>query len=164
MKLTTRGRYAVMAMVDLARNGQEKPVSLSDIAERQGISLSYLEQLFSRLRKEMLVRSIRGPGGGYHLSRPAHLINISSIILAVDEPLTAMGCNHDSHSGCTGTGRCATHRLWKELTSRIHDWLNEITLAHVCEGNFDEIDKEVSPSHKKENLDSSNDKILEIQL
>ncbi len=163
MKLSTRGRYAVMAMVDLARNSKEKPVSLSDIADRQGISLSYLEQLFSRLRKEELVRSIRGPGGGYHLSRDAHLISISSIILAVDEPLTAMGCNHDSVSGCTGTGRCATHRLWRELTTRIHGWLDEITLAHVSKGNFENGDEKTSSSTNTITEQSAS-KIFEIQL
>lgn len=139
MKLSTRGRYAVMAMVDLAQNSGDRPISLSDIAERQGISLSYLEQLFSRLRREELVRSIRGPGGGYHLGREANEISISNIILSVDEPLTAMGCDHkeDEDEGCTGTGRCVTHRLWHELTRRIHVWLDEVTLADVCADNFD---------------------------
>ncbi len=162
MKLSTRGRYAVMAMVDLARNSKENPVSLSDIADRQGISLSYLEQLFSRLRKEGLVRSIRGPGGGYHLSREANDINISSIILAVDEPLTAMGCNHDSDSGCTGAGRCVTHRLWRELTKRIHSWLDEITLTHVCDGNFEH--KNINQTISHNTVDDITAKMYEIQL
>ncbi len=161
MKLSTRGRYAVMAMVDLAKNGKENPVSLSDIADRQGISLSYLEQLFSRLRKEGLVRSIRGPGGGYYLARDVKDISISSIILAVDEPLTAMGCEHNSDSGCTGTGRCATHLLWTELTKRIHNWLNEITLAHVCEGNFTD---KTETSTKQNVANQMFAKMHEIQL
>ncbi len=161
MKLNTRGRYAVMAMVDLARNSKENPVSLSDIADRQGISLSYLEQLFSCLRKEGLVRSIRGPGGGYHLSKNIDDISISSVILAVDEPLTAMGCNHASDIGCTGTGRCATHRLWSELTKKIHGWLDEVTLAHVCDGDFAYDHEADTPSS---NQSSSSHKMYEIQL
>lgn len=137
MKLSTKGRYAVMAMVDLANNTAPKPVALSEIADRQGISLSYLEQLFSRLRREGLVKSVRGPGGGYHLGRETSEITISDIILSVDEPLTAMGCDDGGENGCTGTGRCVTHKLWRSLTHRIHDWLDEITLEDVKESNFE---------------------------
>ncbi len=137
MKLSTKGRYAVMAMVDLASHTTQKPVALSEIAERQGISLSYLEQLFSRLRREGLVKSVRGPGGGYHLGRETSDITISDIIISVDEPLTAMGCDDGGEDGCTGTGRCVTHKLWRSLTHRIHEWLEEITLQDVKESSFE---------------------------
>ncbi|MFV0430815.1 MAG: Rrf2 family transcriptional regulator [Alphaproteobacteria bacterium] len=144
MRLSTRGRYAVMAMVDLAQHAGERPVALSDIAVRQGISLSYLEQLFSKLRKEELVRSIRGPGGGYHLAKDAKDISISSVILAVDEPLSALGCDREGKGtdGCTHEHRCITHRLWGQLTRNIHLWLDNVSLEDVCSGvlNNDEED------------------------
>ena len=134
MKLSTKGRYAVMAMVDLAKYETNKPVSLADIAGRQEISLSYLEQLFGRLRKGGLVKSVRGPGGGYMLSRiPAH-VRISDIILAVDEPIEATRCKSGSSLGCTGTkSRCLTHDLWSELGNQIYMFLSSISLADVCE-------------------------------
>lgn len=134
MKLSTKGRYAVMAMVDLAKYELDKPVSLADIAGRQEISLSYLEQLFGRLRKGGLVKSVRGPGGGYMLSRtPAH-VRISDIILAVDEPIEATRCKSGSSLGCTGTkSRCLTHDLWSELGNQIYMFLSSISLADVCE-------------------------------
>ena len=134
MKLSTKGRYAVMAMVDLAKYETNKPVSLADIAGRQEISLSYLEQLFGRLRKGGLVKSVRGPGGGYMLSRiPAH-VRISDIILAVDEPIEATRCKSGSSLGCTGAkSRCLTHDLWSELGNQIYMFLSSISLADVCE-------------------------------
>lgn len=135
MKLTTKGRYAVMALADLARYGQGKPLTLAEIAERQEISLSYLEQLFAKLRKGGLVQSVRGPGGGYLLSRPAHAIRIADIILSVDEPIRATRCQPGSPLSCQGVrGRCLTHDLWEELSNHIHLFLNAVSLAEVSEG------------------------------
>lgn len=132
MKLSTKGRYAVMAMVDLAFNGENSPVSLSDIAERQEISLSYLEQLFGRLRKGGLVKSVRGPGGGYRLSRPADSMRVSDIILAVDEPIETTRCAPGSPGGChQHSGRCLTHDLWEELSNQIYLYLSSISLGDV---------------------------------
>jgi Rrf2 family transcriptional regulator, iron-sulfur cluster assembly transcription factor len=132
MNLSTKGRYAVMAMVDLARNGNGKPVALNEIAQRQEISLSYLEQLFARLRRGGLVVSARGPGGGYRLARAAEETRISDIMLAVDEPLKATRCDLGSPRGCTGQqGRCITHDLWEELSRQIHIFLSSVTVADV---------------------------------
>ena len=133
MKLSTRGRYAVMAMVDLASRGPGKPVALADIAARQEISLSYLEQLFARLRREGLVKSVRGPGGGYMLGRPANQMPIADIILAVDEPIKATRCLDNGSKGCTTQGRCLTHDLWEELGRQIHYFLSGVTVGDVVE-------------------------------
>ena len=132
MNLSTKGRYAVMAMVDLARNEDDKPVALNEIAARQEISLSYLEQLFAGLRRGGLVVSARGPGGGYRLAQPANETRISDIMVAVDEPLKATRCDLASPRGCTGQqGRCVTHDLWEELGRQIHIFLSAVTLADV---------------------------------
>ena len=139
MKLSTKGRYAVMAMADLAKNSagadaQGKPIPLADIAARQEISLSYLEQLFARLRRGGLVKSVRGPGGGYLLAYAAAETRIADIILAVDEPFRATRCQPGSPKGCTGfQGRCITHDLWEELGNHIQLFLNSVSLADVCE-------------------------------
>ena len=134
MRLSTKGRYAVMAMVDLANHSQGNPVALADIAERQEISLSYLEQLFARLRKGGLVKSVRGPGGGYLLAFPAESTRISDIILAVDEPIRTTRCSLGSPSGCrVNRSRCLTHDLWEELGNQIHRYLSSVTVADVCE-------------------------------
>ncbi|MGD0144031.1 MAG: Rrf2 family transcriptional regulator [Rhizomicrobium sp.] len=135
MRLSTKGRYAVMAMADLAGNeGGTRPVSLAEIAKRQEISLSYLEQLFAKLRRGGLVRSVRGPGGGYRLSRPSAELRIADIILAVDEPIAATRCKTGSPLGCTGTTtRCVTHDLWEELGRQIHVFLSSVSLADVVE-------------------------------
>ncbi len=134
MKLSTKGRYAVMAMVDLASNGNGRPVALADIAERQEISLSYLEQLFGKLRKGGVVKSVRGPGGGYLLSRPANQTRISDIVLAVDEPLQTTRCMPGSPAGChNNKGRCLTHDLWEELGNQIYLYLSSVSLEDVCE-------------------------------
>jgi Rrf2 family transcriptional regulator, iron-sulfur cluster assembly transcription factor len=134
MRLSTKGRYAVMAMVDLASSAKGAPIALADIAERQEISLSYLEQLFARLRKGGLVKSVRGPGGGYLLAHPADQMRISDIILAVDEPIRATRCAAGSPAGCrTDRGRCLTHDLWEELGNQIHLYLSSVTVADVCE-------------------------------
>lgn len=135
MRLSTKGRYAVMAMADLAAHeAGAKPVSLADIAERQDISLSYLEQLFAKLRRGGLVRSVRGPGGGYRLSRSPTELRVADIILAVDEPITATRCQVGSTKGCTSTGaRCVTHDLWEELGRQIQVFLSSVSLADVIE-------------------------------
>lgn len=134
MKLTTKGRYAVMAMVDLARHGGDGPVALADIALRQEISLSYLEQLFAKLRRGGLVRSVRGPGGGYLLARPGDDTRIADIILAVDEPLRATRCRPSTSLGCLSDhSRCLTHDLWEELGNQIQVFLNSVTLEDVLQ-------------------------------
>ncbi|HEY4939852.1 MAG TPA: Rrf2 family transcriptional regulator [Rhizomicrobium sp.] len=135
MRLSTKGRYAVMAMADLAQHeAANKPVSLADIAQRQEISLSYLEQLFAKLRRNGLVKSVRGPGGGYRLSRPANDLRIADVIVAVDEPIAATRCKPGSAKGCTGQGaRCVTHDLWEELGRQIHVFLSSVSLADVVE-------------------------------
>jgi len=135
MRLTTKGRYAVMALVDLAAYGGAAPVPLSDIALRQEISLPYLEQLFCKLRRAGLVASVRGPGGGYRLVRPAAATPVADVIAAVDETIRATRCAPGSSSGCIGRGgRCLTHDLWAELGNRIHGYLRSVSLADVCAG------------------------------
>ena len=134
MRLSTKGRYAVMAMVDLARHGNGQPVCLSDIAERQEISLSYLEQLFARLRRGGLVKSVRGPGGGYLLTHHRDDTRIADIILAVDEPIHAVRCTPGEVTGCRiDRSRCLTHDLWEELSNQIHLYLSSVSLGDVCE-------------------------------
>src|SRR3954466_8602219 len=133
MRLSTKGRYAVMAMVDLASSSKGGPIALADIAERQEISLSYLEQLFARLRKGGLVKSVRGPGGGYLLAPPPNAMRISDIILAVDEPIRATRCAAGSPAGCrSNKSRCLTHDLWEELGNQIHLYLGSVPLADIC--------------------------------
>jgi len=123
-----------MAMVDLATHGNGRPVALAEIADRQAISLSYLEQLFAKLRRGGLVGSVRGPGGGYLLAHAADATRIADIVLAVDEPIRATRCMPGSPKGCTGdTSRCMTHDLWEELGNHIHLFLSSVTLDDVCE-------------------------------
>ena len=129
MKLTSKGRYAVTAMLDVALHSESGPVSLADISERQEISLSYLEQLFSRLRKNGLVSSVRGPGGGYVLGRSMDQIAISAIVKAVNETVHATKCH--GHTGCQKGVRCLTHSLWNDLSERINDFLTSITLSEL---------------------------------
>ena len=132
MKLSSKGRYAVMAMADLAMHDSVRPISLTEISIRQDISLSYLEQLFARLRKHSLVRSIRGSGGGYLLARSSENIRISDIVISVDEPLTATRCKPGSATGChRDRSRCLTHDLWEELGNQIQMYLSSVTLADV---------------------------------
>ncbi len=133
MRLSTKGRYAVMAMVDLSGQSRDgEPVVLADVASRQEISLSYLEQLFSKLRRSGLVKSVRGPGGGYMLADAPDQIRISDIIFAVDEPILATRCKSGSGKGCTGTNsRCVTHDLWEELSRQIQLFLSSVTLDDV---------------------------------
>jgi Rrf2 family iron-sulfur cluster assembly transcriptional regulator len=134
MKLSTKGRYAVMAMTDLAANSHGNPVALADIATRQEISLSYLEQLFGKLRKGGLVKSVRGPGGGYRLAHGAAQTRIADIILAVDEPIQTTRCMPGSPAGChNNKSRCLTHDLWEELGQQIYLYLSSVTLVDVVE-------------------------------
>ena len=133
MKLNTKSRYAVQAMVDIACNGDNKPCSLSHISIRQNISLSYLEQIFNKLKKSKLVKSHRGPGGGYKLSKSSCEIKIAEIINAVDENIKATGCGHDINSSCTGKSeRCITHHLWEDLENLVEDYLNSVVLSDVA--------------------------------
>lgn len=148
MRLTTKGRYAVTAMLDLAIHCQEGPITLFDISQRQGISLSYLEQLFSRLRKRKLVDSARGPGGGYRLSRSADAITVAEVISAVDETVDATRCK--GLKNCNDTSTCLTHQLWSDLSDQIREFLDGITLAQVIEKRATEVSKEVAL--RKENL------------
>lgn len=129
MRLTTKGRYAVTAMLDLALHHHQGPITLADIAQRQGISLSYLEQLFSRLRKQGLVSSVRGPGGGYNLGRGANDIHVAEVISAVDESVDTTKCGGETN--CQEDGRCLTHELWHDLSDRIYEYLNSISLQDL---------------------------------
>jgi len=136
MQLSTRGRYAVMAMTELAGRDGARAVSLAAIAERQQISRPYLEQLFARLRRGGLVQSIRGPGGGYRLARPAADLSVAEVVMAVDEPLRATRCL-GSGAGCMkGGARCVTHELWAETGRRIQDYLAAVSLADVVAGRL----------------------------
>ncbi len=131
MRLSTKGRYAITAMLDLALNGVDGPVTLADISENQGISLSYLEQLFAALRSKGLVRGVRGPGGGYYLGRKADEISIGDIICAVDEWVEFTRCK--GKENCQGGQRCLTHSLWDDLSQQIFVFLSDITLANLVE-------------------------------
>ncbi len=132
MRLTTKGRFAVTAMVDLTQRGGKGPVTLAAISERQKISLSYLEQLFSKLRKNNVVASVRGPGGGYCLARPAHKISIAEIVVAVDEPLDATNCGRMGN--CNEGEPCSTHDLWLGLSDKIHEYLQQVNLQQLVDG------------------------------
>ena len=138
MQLSTKGRYAVMAMTDLASQGEGRAIALAAIAERQQLSLAYLEQLFARLRRAGLVCSVRGPGGGYRLARPAAETTIADVVTAVDEPLKATRCSgHDIAAGCMkGGARCLTHDLWEETGRMIHDYFAGVSLDDVVSGRF----------------------------
>ncbi len=129
MRLTTKGRYAVTAMLDLALHADQGPVSLADISERQGISLSYLEQLFSRLRRNDLVCSVRGPGGGYRLGRDSADIHVAQVIDAVNESVDATRCK--GSGSCQQGVTCLTHHLWCDLSEQIHSFLDGISLADL---------------------------------
>jgi Rrf2 family iron-sulfur cluster assembly transcriptional regulator len=153
MRLTTKGRYAVTAMLDLAFHSQIKPVTLTDIAARQTISLSYLEQLFARLRRANMVKGIRGPGGGYTLSGNAININIADIIAAVDEPIDATKCGGEGN--CQNEKACLTHELWMGLSDQIREYLKSITLGQLLEKH------EIQEAAKRQELDSV--QVIEIQ-
>ena len=133
MKLTTKSRYAVTAMLDIAYYDQGNPISLPEIAERQNISLSYLEQLFSRLKKNGLVESIKGPGGGYKLSKDASDIVISDVINAVNENVETTACN--GKANCNNNSQCLSHNLWEDLGAEINNFLSDVTLQQVISKN-----------------------------
>ena len=136
MQLSTRGRYAVMAMTELAGRESARAVPLASIAERQQISRPYLEQLFARLRRQGLVSSVRGPGGGYQLANPATELSVADVVIAVDEPLRATRCS-GAGAGCMkGGARCLTHDLWDETGRRIYDYLASVSLADVLAGRL----------------------------
>lgn len=131
MRLTTKGRYAVTAMLDLALHYEEGPITLADISQRQGISLSYLEQLFAKLRRQGLVDSTRGPGGGYRLSRAPHEIPVADVIIAVDEKVETTRCG--GLANCQDDQKCLTHELWSELSEQIYQFLCGISLGNLVE-------------------------------
>ena len=133
MRLTTKGRYAVTAMLDLALHQGKGPISLADISDRQGISLSYLEQLFAKLRKQGLVQSVRGPGGGYELKRDSAQINVAQVVDAVNESVDATGCQQKGN--CQSGEICLTHHLWMDLSGQIHGFLSGISLADLVVRN-----------------------------
>ena len=143
MKLTTKSRYAVTAMLDIASHNTGNPISLPEISHRQNISLSYLEQLFSRLKKSGLVDSIKGPGGGYMLSKDANEIVISEVIQAVDEDLETTACN--GKSNCHNNHQCISHNLWQDLGTEINNFLSDITLKQVIAKNNSDV-KEIKLS------------------
>ena len=132
MRLTTKGRFAVTAMIDLAMQHGTGPVTLSEISQRQKISLSYLEQLFAKLRRRMLVDSVRGPGGGYTLAKDMAQVSVADIILAVDEPIDATQCG--GKENCRDEGKCITHDLWAKLNDHILDYLRGVTLKQMVDG------------------------------
>ncbi|MGC7560290.1 Fe-S cluster assembly transcriptional regulator IscR [Pasteurella sp. PK-2025] len=134
MKLTSKGRYAVTAILDIALHSKRGPVSLSDISDRQHISLSYLEQLFAKLRRYGLVKSVRGPGGGYQLGLPTNEISVGMVINAVNENIDVTRCQ--GRGDCQEGAECLTHALWKELSQRIEDFLNGITLSELVDKHY----------------------------
>lgn len=129
MRLTTKGRYAVTAMLDLAIHDRGEPTALADIAERQGLSLSYLEQLFAQLRRARLIKSVRGPGGGYQLARPASEINVAEVVVAVDEEVDVTRCG--GKGDCQDGHKCLAHDLWMGLSQQIHSFLSGIHLSEL---------------------------------
>ena len=155
MKLTTRGRYAVTAMLDLALNGEQGPISLAAISRRQDISLSYLEQLFAKLRKNDLVASVRGPGGGYRLSRAREQINVADIISAVNESTDSTSCQ--GKGDCQNGEPCLTHQLWDDLSQQIHTFLSGISLGTLTERG------EVKAVSERQ-IQSSNDANVEMLI
>lgn len=162
MKLTSKGRYAVTAMLDVSLHSLRGPVSLADISERQEISLSYLEQLFSRLRRERLVDSVRGPGGGYKLGRDAADISIGEVIRAVNESVDATKCQ--GKGGCQGGERCLTHNLWEGLSDRISVFLDGITLGELMQQHDVKQVAQRQDKHKQLNHIASNDISISLQL
>ena len=144
MKLTSKGRYAVMAMADLAKNNAKNPTSLTEISLRQGISISFLEQLFLKLRKNNLVKSVRGPSGGYVLSKPPGEIKLLSIISAVDEKIKTVKCRKESKKGCNGKSiKCITHNLWDDLETHINKFFEDNTLNDILFKEARNITKEL---------------------
>jgi Rrf2 family iron-sulfur cluster assembly transcriptional regulator len=139
MRLTTKGRFAVTAMIDLAMRDSGGPVTLAEISQRQKISLSYLEQLFGKLRRQSLVKSTRGPGGGYRLARPSNEVSVADIILAVDEPIDATQCG--GKENCVDEQKCLTHDLWTALNSHIFDYLGGVKLSRLVDEQIDRVER-----------------------
>ena len=142
MRLTTKGRFAVTAMIDLAGRQGDGPVTLAGIAERQKISLSYLEQLFGKLRRHGLVNSVRGPGGGYRLALDINAITVADIIIAVDEPLDATQCG--GRENCRDEERCMTHELWATLNAKMYEYLTSVTLADLVDIQLKKLGGDIS--------------------
>jgi len=165
MKLTTKGRYAVTAVLDLAIHQDKGPVSLAAISERQSISLSYLEQLFSKLRRNGIVNSTRGPGGGYRLKNSAEEITVSDVIVAIDENCEVVSCD-DTDSCSKGSYQCLTHDLWQEISNEIRGFLDGISIADVLEGKVDgdiAVGQDVSVTEATETVDNSTAETQEKQ-
>ena len=160
MRLTTKGRYAVTAMLDLALHADSGPVSLADISKRQRISLSYLEQLFAKLRQNDLVRSVRGPGGGYKLNQLASEVFVAQIIDAVNESVDATNCN--GAGDCQGGDICLTHYLWCDLSAQIHEFLSGISLSSLVERQ--EVIKVAERQNRAEGLNIQLDRIVASSL
>ena len=146
MRLTTKGRFAVTAMIDVAMHGQRGPVTLSAVSDRQKISLSYLEQLFGKLRRHNLVESVRGPGGGYNLAKSAEQISVADVILAVDEPIDATQCG--GNENCLDDKRCMTHDLWAGLNAHLFAYLRGVTLAELVRKQNVPTDTAVGRDHR----------------
>lgn len=146
MRLTTKGRFAVTAMIDVALYGTNGPVTLAAVSERQKISLSYLEQLFGKLRRHGLVESVRGPGGGYNLARPAMQVSVADIIIAVDEPIDATQCG--GKENCHDDRRCMTHELWAALNGHIFAFLQGVTLGELVRQQMEKPEVTVLKDHR----------------
>jgi Rrf2 family iron-sulfur cluster assembly transcriptional regulator len=146
MRLTTKGRFAVTAMIDVAMHGTKGPVTLAGVSERQQISLSYLEQLFGKLRRHGLVDSVRGPGGGYRLARGAETVSVADGIVAVDEPIDATQCG--GRENCLDDRRCMTHELWAALNGHIFEFLRGVTLAELVRQQQQKADVVVLQDHR----------------
>ncbi len=157
MRLTTKGRFAVTAMLDLAINEADKPVTLAGISERQSISLSYLEQLFSRLRRSGLVKSVRGPGGGYRIAKKLDQVSVSEIISAVDELIDATQCG--GQENCHDEGRCMTHDLWSSLNVKILEYLSGVSLADLVASNEAKSKGQIKPIAFNFKKDSASESI-----
>jgi Rrf2 family transcriptional regulator, iron-sulfur cluster assembly transcription factor len=155
MRLTTKGRFAVTAMIDIAMNSTNGPATLAGVSERQKISLSYLEQLFGKLRRHGLVESVRGPGGGYHLARSADSVSVADIILAVDEPIDATQCG--GRENCHDDRRCMTHELWAGLNAHIFSFLQSVTLAQLVHQQKQTSDVAVLQDHRSSGASRSNE-------
>ena len=154
MRLTTKGRYAVMAVVDMAACGTNQPLSMPEIALRQNISLTYLEQIFGKLRRAKILKSVRGPKGGYMLAKPSEEILVSDVVLAVDEKLQITRCR-DAHQGCMpGHAKCLTHDLWDGLGHQIFSFLSSVTIEDVCKKNIPDRQEGgvKAPSHLQSDL------------
>ena len=147
MRMTTKGRFAVTAMIDVAMHGGKRPVTLAAVSERQRISLSYLEQLFGKLRRHGLVDSVRGPGGGYTLARAQDTVSVADIILAVDEPIDATQC--EGRENCRDDRRCMTHDLWAGLNEHIYSYLHGVTLAQLVAQQQKTSDVAVLQDHRQ---------------